>query len=70
MHKNFSSDRKVLEDAIHEVTKIYPPEGQLWVFLAGHVDGSYWSNPMQMTGQVECKWVGKFVQLPNCTGDL
>jgi hypothetical protein len=31
MHKNFSSDRKVLEDAIHEVTKIYPPEGQLWV---------------------------------------
>ena len=25
------SDREVLEDAIHEVTKIYPPEGQLWV---------------------------------------
>ena len=22
------------------------------------------SNPMQMTGQVECKWVGKSVQLP------
>jgi hypothetical protein len=31
MHKNFSSDRKVLEDAIHEMTKIDPPEGQLWV---------------------------------------
>ncbi|MGK9419383.1 hypothetical protein ACSSUR_25025 [Pseudomonas cedrina] len=31
MHKNFSSDRKVLEDAIHEMTKIHPPEGQLWV---------------------------------------
>lgn len=31
MHKNFSSDRKVLEDAIQEMTKINPPEGQLWV---------------------------------------
>jgi hypothetical protein len=31
MHKNLSSDRKVLADAIHEMTKINPPEGQLWV---------------------------------------
>lgn len=22
-----------------------------------------WSNPLQMTGQAECKWVGKSVQL-------
>jgi hypothetical protein len=33
-------------------------------FSAGHVHESCWSNPMQMTGQVECKWVGKSVQLP------
>ena len=25
------------------------------------------SKPMQMTAQVKCIWVGKSVQLPNCT---
>jgi hypothetical protein len=34
-------------------------------FSAGHGHEACWSNPMQMTGQVECKWVGKSVQLPN-----
>jgi len=32
-------------------------------FSAGHVRETIWSNPMQMTGQAECKWVGKSVQL-------
>jgi len=32
---------------------------------AGHAHESCWSNPMQMTGPVECKWVGKSVQLPS-----
>ena len=34
-------------------------------FSAGRVHESCRSNPMQMTGQVECKWVGKSVQLPS-----
>lgn len=31
MHKRISPDRKEIGDAIHEVTKINPPEGLLWV---------------------------------------
>jgi len=33
-------------------------------FSAGHGHAACWSDPMQITGQVECKWVGKSVQLP------
>ena len=33
-------------------------------FSAGHGHEACWSNPIQVTGQVECKWVGKSVQLP------
>jgi hypothetical protein len=39
-------------------------ERQLGSFCACHAHESCWSNPMQMTGQVECKWVGKSVQFP------
>lgn len=38
--------------------------GRFWPISAGHVYELCWSSPMQMTGQVECKWVGKSVQLP------
>ncbi len=40
------------------------PTDCLWPFSADHAHESCWSNPMQMTGQVECKWVGKSVHLP------
>jgi hypothetical protein len=33
-------------------------------FSAGHVREICWSNPIQMTGQAECKWVGKSEHLP------
>lgn len=33
-------------------------------FSASHIREVCWSNPMQMTGQAEGKWVGKSVQLP------
>jgi hypothetical protein len=33
-------------------------------FSNGHDHEACWSNPMQMIGQVECKWVGKSMQLP------
>ena len=33
-------------------------------FSDGHDHEACRSNPMQMIGQVECKWVGKSMQLP------
>jgi hypothetical protein len=36
--------------------------GQFGIGVNSHE--ACWSNPMQMTGQIECKWVGKSVQLP------
>lgn len=33
-------------------------------FSAGHGHETSWSNPMQMAGQVECKWLVKSMQLP------
>jgi hypothetical protein len=38
--------------------------GSCGSFSAGHGHETSWSNPMQMEGQVECKRVGKSVQLP------
>jgi hypothetical protein len=71
MHKNFSSDRKVLEDAIQEMTKINPPEGQLWVDFSQSgppsvlvkPDANDWSSRMQMCGQVECNYPAEFPTL-------
>jgi len=37
---------------------------RFYTLSAGHVRETCWSNPLQMTGQAECKWVGKSVQLP------
>ncbi|WP_348967365.1 hypothetical protein [Pseudomonas sp. PS02303] len=34
-----------------------------WPFFAGQGHPVCWSNPMQTTGQVECKWVVKSMQL-------
>jgi hypothetical protein len=39
-------------------------KGGFGSFSARYCRGASWSNPMQMTGQVECKWVGKSVKLP------
>ncbi|WP_223538092.1 hypothetical protein [Pseudomonas sp. GL-B-16] len=38
-------------------------------FSAGHGHEACWSNPVQMAGQVECKQMGKSVQLPICRGN-
>ena len=45
-------------------TGVHQSTGCLASFSAGHVRDLCWSNPMQMIGQVECKRVGKSVQLP------
>ena len=37
--------------------------GCFWPFFAGQGHPVRWSNPMQTTGQVECKWVVKSMQL-------
>jgi hypothetical protein len=34
-----------------------------WPLFAGQGHPVCWSNPMQTTGQVECKWVVKSMQL-------
>ena len=34
-------------------------KGTYWPFFAGQGHPACWSNPMQTTGQVECKWVVK-----------
>ena len=49
--------------------KIPPPRFtwvtvRFWPFSAGHGQEAYWSNTMQMVGQVKCKRVVKSVQLP------
>jgi hypothetical protein len=35
--------------------------GSYGSFSAGFVHEASWSNPTQIAGQVECKWVGKYV---------
>ncbi|KWS66001.1 hypothetical protein AL053_05785 [Pseudomonas savastanoi pv. fraxini] len=37
--------------------------GRFWPFFAGQGHSVRWSNPMQTTGQAECKWVVKSMQL-------
>ncbi|POP95481.1 hypothetical protein CXB41_16970 [Pseudomonas syringae pv. syringae] len=42
--------------------------GHFWPFFAGQGHPVCWSNPMQTTGQVECKWVVKSMQLRRGVG--
>jgi hypothetical protein len=42
--------------------------GSYGSFFTGQGHPVRWSNPMQTTGQVECKWVVKSMQFRNCTG--
>jgi hypothetical protein len=41
------------------------PDDRYGSFSAGQSHEAFWSNTNQMTGQVECNWLGKSVQLPN-----
>lgn len=36
-----------------------------WPFSACHAHETNWSNPLQISGQIECRRVGKYVQLPS-----
>jgi len=38
---------------------------RFWLSSAGHGYEACRSNPMQIIGQIECKWLGKSVHLPS-----
>lgn len=44
-------------------SKLPSSKGIFRSFSADNMHEPSWSNPMQMTGQVECKWMGKSAQL-------
>ena len=62
--KAISVNRLGIADTMTAFGRLLPlVKGSFGSVSAGENHPMCWSNPMQTTGQVECKWVVKSVQL-------